>query len=380
MSKSITVEFADGTSHTYNNVPDSVTQEQAEAKAAKQYNKTVATPAGFTQRSKEIAGTAATNVGAGAAMLGHEVANHPVIASGLGYGAYKLAQRIPGIGPAVGNLGEKALQTFVPKYDLAKNLMGKAETWAQGQQANAEATTKAAELRNLESERLHDREMVRRGVMTPEEMQQREIGRTRTTTAVETVPKAPVPNYSIQQPAATYNVPTSTITETAPVEAASVQPAMPAEPAPVQPAMPAEPALNYGQLAQRYGQQFLRALPALTAGYEGALGVNQAAQGNMAGAAEHGVNAALAAGTYLPGMEGTAAGGLGLATYAPTLNTGEQQQLNQMYPEQAQQARINQQAIQAAGRQPTSAADLDQMIRAAAARQALVSPVLQGNQ
>ena len=39
MSKSITVKFADGTEHIYNNVPDSVTQADAEAKAKQKYKK-----------------------------------------------------------------------------------------------------------------------------------------------------------------------------------------------------------------------------------------------------------------------------------------------------------------------------------------------------
>ena len=55
-----------------------------------------------------------------------------------------------------------------------------------------------------------------------------------------------------------------------------------------------------------------------------------------------------------------------------TLNTGEQAQLNRMYPERAGEAERNRQAIAQAGRQPRSAADLDQMIRAAAAKKALI--------
>ena len=55
-----------------------------------------------------------------------------------------------------------------------------------------------------------------------------------------------------------------------------------------------------------------------------------------------------------------------------TLNTGEQAQLNRMYPERAGEAERNRRAIAQAGRQPTSSADLDQMIRAAAAKRALM--------
>jgi hypothetical protein len=66
-----------------------------------------------------------------------------------------------------------------------------------------------------------------------------------------------------------------------------------------------------------------------------------------------------------------AATGLGMALYPSTANAGEQQQLNKMYPERAQQAQTAQSAITAAGRQPRNQADLDQMIREAAARRAL---------
>jgi hypothetical protein len=66
------------------------------------------------------------------------------------------------------------------------------------------------------------------------------------------------------------------------------------------------------------------------------------------------------------------AGGAGLMAAPRNLNTGEQQQLNQLYPERAPQAQEARSAIQAAGRQPTSQADLDQMIRAAAAKRALM--------
>ena len=56
-----------------------------------------------------------------------------------------------------------------------------------------------------------------------------------------------------------------------------------------------------------------------------------------------------------------------------TANAGEQQQLAQMQsPESVAETQRNRQAIALAGRQPTSAADLDQMIRAAAAKRALM--------
>ena len=56
-----------------------------------------------------------------------------------------------------------------------------------------------------------------------------------------------------------------------------------------------------------------------------------------------------------------------------TVNAGEQQQLAQMQsPESVAETQRNRQAIAMAGRQPTSAADLDQMIRAAAAKRALM--------
>jgi hypothetical protein len=56
-----------------------------------------------------------------------------------------------------------------------------------------------------------------------------------------------------------------------------------------------------------------------------------------------------------------------------TVNAGEQQQLAQMQsPESVAETQRNRQAIAQAGRQPTSSADLDQMIRAAAARRALM--------
>lgn len=67
------------------------------------------------------------------------------------------------------------------------------------------------------------------------------------------------------------------------------------------------------------------------------------------------------------------AGGAGMALTPGTLNTGEQQQLAQMQsPQSVAETQRNRQAIAQAGRQPTSSADLDQMIRAAAAKRALM--------
>jgi len=67
------------------------------------------------------------------------------------------------------------------------------------------------------------------------------------------------------------------------------------------------------------------------------------------------------------------AGGAGMALTPGSLNTGEQQQLAQMQsPESVAETQRNRQAIAAAGRQPTSSADLDRMIRDAAAKRALM--------
>jgi hypothetical protein len=68
-----------------------------------------------------------------------------------------------------------------------------------------------------------------------------------------------------------------------------------------------------------------------------------------------------------------AAGGLGLATYPSNVNTGEQAQLNKLYPNRAGEADRNRMAIAQAGRQPKDQADLEQMIREAAARAALTT-------
>ena len=64
----------------------------------------------------------------GAATVGADyAAKHPVAATALGYGAYNLASKIPGVGAAANALGE----TFIPKYGMAKNIMQGAGNWAE---------------------------------------------------------------------------------------------------------------------------------------------------------------------------------------------------------------------------------------------------------
>lgn len=52
MKKQITVYFRDGSSHTYDNVPESVTQAEADARAAKEFGKEVGKPAPASARTR----------------------------------------------------------------------------------------------------------------------------------------------------------------------------------------------------------------------------------------------------------------------------------------------------------------------------------------
>jgi hypothetical protein len=132
------------------------------------------------------------------------------------------------------------------------------------------------------------------------------------------------------------------------------------------PPIPETASTNYGQLARQYGANALRAIPFVGAGYEGYQGAKEGLAGNRGGALEHAANA----GMWLTGLPGMTAAAL---THAKPTGEGEQAQLNQMYPERTAEAERNRMAIAQAGRQPKDQADLDQMIREAAARAALTT-------
>jgi len=174
MPKTVIVNFSDGTSHTYDNVPDNVEDKSVEQRAQKDFS------------DKEIQGLS-DGIPASPAhepdwftkALGsiHTVAEvagqHPVVSTALGFGAANLAGKIPGVGPALNTLGE----TFIPKYGMAKNLVQGAGNWAEGF-ANRNAGNQAQAMADLahqarmggaplSNEMLHDTAQILSGKMQP---------------------------------------------------------------------------------------------------------------------------------------------------------------------------------------------------------------------
>jgi hypothetical protein len=105
MSKSVTVKFADGTSHVYDDVPDDVTDQQVEERASGEFSKPIAavnppTPKQVAEQKFNEQSTMERIGGALAAgaNLAGQALSHPVglAIEGLGTAAYlgnKLAQR-----------------------------------------------------------------------------------------------------------------------------------------------------------------------------------------------------------------------------------------------------------------------------------------------
>lgn len=161
--------------------------------------------------------------------------------------------------------------------------------------------------------------------------------------AVPPAPAAPMGYGQPGMPPASYNVPTGGV------------PGMPPATAPAAPQDPFARTMQNADRVLRSGAPQMAAQPQMAP---------QTAPAQAPGVMSSMLSAAAPYARF--------AGGAGLMTAPRNLNTGEQQQLNQLYPERAPQAQEARSAIQAAGRQPTSQADLDQMIRAAAAKRALM--------
>jgi len=103
MSKSVTVNFEDGTSHTYDDVPDNVSDDQVNERAAGEFGKAIKslgaeapaaeTSAPATPTAESLAGPVEPGLGtkiAGAAKTVYDVAaEHPYIAGGALFGAAK---------------------------------------------------------------------------------------------------------------------------------------------------------------------------------------------------------------------------------------------------------------------------------------------------
>jgi hypothetical protein len=131
MSKSMHVQFADGTSHTYDDIPDDVTQDQVNARAAEDFPSRKIS--GVNQGAHPEAAPVPPSEGAVAPTVGEKVMGglqtgaqlaeeHPVLAGGAAYGAYNLGSKIPGVGPAISKAGNAIGETFVPKYNVIKNV------------------------------------------------------------------------------------------------------------------------------------------------------------------------------------------------------------------------------------------------------------------
>ena len=144
----ITVQFNDGSSHVYEGVPESVTREQAAARAQKDFGKTIvamdrdtetsgsntkAKPSFLARHGRDIAVGAGGVIGG---MVGLPAAGLAAIPT-LGLGG--IATEAAGMGLGAGMGGQA--------YDLAQRLMGHKETLTPGQrvgQALGDVTSNAA--------------------------------------------------------------------------------------------------------------------------------------------------------------------------------------------------------------------------------------------
>ena len=129
MPKTVIVNFSDGTSHTYDNVPDNIEDKTVEERAQKEFSDKeiqglsegiLATPTHEPDWVTKALGSIHT--------VAEVAGQHPVVSTAVGFGAANLAGKIPGVGPALNTLGE----TFIPKYGMAKNLVQGAGNWAEG--------------------------------------------------------------------------------------------------------------------------------------------------------------------------------------------------------------------------------------------------------
>ena len=415
MSKSITVKFADGTEHIYNNVPDSVTQADAEAKAKQKYKKDILVPPsvgtqavaagdmawqlangflsspvghaielgagglGLYKAGKSIANTirptAAPVPPTGPAPIGPDGAGLPPVPGGAG-------QQVQGEGGRAVSGGtmthEQALTepSHIERRIIREANLNSGETrlpeTAAPEPVRAVAPVEPSVIETPIQSGGGPRETTRYGSAASESgVSNEELLRATRQQPIPPV-QAPVVDYTAPgtptmaqgQPTIEYNMPRPVAPEFIAQEAP--RGVLPQVNPPVQgearvgvpnmnPPIPETAPTNYGQLARQYGANVLRAIPFVGAGYEGYQGAKEGLAGNQGGALEHAANA----GMWLSGMPGMTAAGL---TYAKPTGVGEQEQLNKLYPEQAAEAERNRQAIKFAGRQPVDQRDLEEMI------------------
>jgi hypothetical protein len=210
----------------------------------------------------------------------------------------------------------------------------------RGMQARAGAQTAQAAAQQAQAQAMM--EQARAAQMQTQGLQQRFEAR-QAANAARAVPPAPMGYGQPGMPPASYNVPTGGV------------PGMPPATAPAAPQDPFSRVMQNADRVLRSGAPQMAPQPPMAP---------QAPQAQAPGVMSSMLSAAAPYARF--------AGGAGLMAAPRNLNTGEQQQLNQLYPERAPQAQEARSAIQAAGRQPRSQADLDQMIRAAAAKRALM--------
>jgi hypothetical protein len=421
MSKSITVKFADGTSHTFNNVPDNVTQAEAEAKAREKYKKDIMPPPGVNpngQAKVDANGnqsyadkfeTMIVPAAAGANMLWHGAnallsspVGHALELGAGGLGLYKAGRAIansirPNANPVAGTgpapIGPEGAGLPPVPGGGGQQVQGEGGRAVGGghmthEQAMREPSYAEREYRAATEQPsiietpiesgAGPRETTRYGSAASEtgvsDAELLRAARQQPIPPVEAPVVEPVrpvaPSYTAPgaptmpqgQPPIEYSLPQ----QTAPVVPETIAPIQGEARVGVPNMNPPIPQASYGELAKQYGLRALRALPIVGAGYEGYQGARAGLAGDRGAALEHAANA----GMWLGGMPGATVAG---ATYAPSLNTGEQAQLNQLYPNRAAESERNRMAIAQAGRQPRDQADLDQMIREAAARAALTT-------
>ena len=144
MAKSLNVSFSDGTSITYDDVPDEVTQDQANARAAEKYpDKQIlgVSEGAHPEAPPIVEKTPEPQPSLGEQALATYKTAHDIApisteaATGAALiGAGNAIGKIPVVGPALGAVGRAVTpQPIQNLYSAAKNITGGINAWSQGQ-------------------------------------------------------------------------------------------------------------------------------------------------------------------------------------------------------------------------------------------------------
>ena len=153
MPRSVRIDFDDGTSHTYDNVPDDVTDDQVQSRAQTDFSKRTISgvSAGQAPEPKEPtpgAGPVAPeqktslieDIAGPVVAAGQIAAEHPVATGAALTGAGTLLSKIPGVGTMLGKAGEAVVPQSI--RTMAGAIPEGLANWARGIGASELSTLK----------------------------------------------------------------------------------------------------------------------------------------------------------------------------------------------------------------------------------------------